>query len=704
MKNFSVWICCFICLAGGADIFAQQRVTFAEHPSRRQETVERTRDRASCEKDAARVWAKHRNLEMRQDDGHRVKELVAIREGRPIYFVTHNDNAAISTAANRVRDTAPFNVDGAGVTIGVWDGGAVRSDHQEFEGRVTIKDGAAVNYHATHVGGTIAAAGVDLQAQGMAPEALIYSYNWDQDESEMAAMAASYAGEWGKIMLSNHSYGQLAGWDGDTWFGDGWSGGTVEKVFGRYSSYSHDWDEILYDAPYFLPFVSAGNDRNDGPSEGETVYYNGSSYTYDSIFHPPGDGVYKDGYDTLSDKAVCKNAMTVGAVNDAVSGGNRSLAVSYTSFSSWGPTDDGRIKPDIVANGEWLYSCGNESTIHYISLSGTSMSSPNACGSAALLIEYYNHLFSGQSMMRASTLKGLIIHTADDLGRPGPDYSYGWGLMNTRVAAELLDDLSLHPNRLTEAKFSSSANLSDTYSIFSDGTEPVRVTLCWTDPEAVATTIHDDRRARLVNDLDLKVTGPGGTYYPYSLSYSEPTANATALAKNDVDNVEQVVISVPVAGLYTITVDFDGTLTGETQYYSLLVSGQGTDSDDDGMPDIWESTYFQSTTAAVSSQDTDNDGSSNYSEYVAGTIPTDVSSVFRVTGFCAPCADSPFSTVQWATMPGRLYSVGYSSSLHLDFTLIPEAIDLPHTQTNYIDLLERSGISHFYRVEVRLDR
>ena len=63
------------------------------------------------------------------------------------------------------------------------------------------------------------------------------------------------------------------------------------------------------------------------------------------------------------------------------------------------------------------------------------MASPNAAGSASLLVELYAKLFDGGAM-RASTLKGLIIHTADDLGNPGPDYSYGWGLMNAKAAAD----------------------------------------------------------------------------------------------------------------------------------------------------------------------------------------------------------------------------------------------------------------------------
>jgi hypothetical protein len=372
-----------------------------------------------------------------------------------------------------------------------------------------------------------------------------------------------------------------------------------------------------------------------------------------------------------------------------------------SDFSGWGPTDDGRIKPDIVANGVSLYSCDDDNTADYAAMSGTSMSSPNACGSAALLLDYYDDLFPGDAM-RASTLKGLIIHTADDLGRPGPDYSYGWGLMNTLAAAELLKDYSTNPIRLTEATVTTSQR-SDSYTFFSDGSQPVRVTLCWTDPPGTSTTDHDSRSPRLVNDLDLKVVGPGGTFWPYKLDYNNPANNATASAENDIDNVEQVYISLPVAGLYTVTVDYDGSLTDRTQWYSLLISGPGSDSDSDGMPDHWETIYFLSPTGAVASVDSDGDGADNLTEYISGYDPIDSNSVFKVTSYEAPpTGNSPF-ILTWNPVEGRLYSVDYANNLILSgFEGIPDAVNIPHTQNSYTDAVDRVGPVHFYRVNVRL--
>ena len=110
-----------------------------------------------------------------------------------------------------------------------------------------------------------------------------------------------------------------------------------------------------------------------------------------------------------------------------------------SSFSGWGPTDDGRIKPDICANGVGLYSSYSGSDTQYASISGTSMATPNLSGSLLLLQQHYQNLFGTGSFMRSATLKGLVIHTADEAGsNPGPDYKFGWGLANMATAAQAI--------------------------------------------------------------------------------------------------------------------------------------------------------------------------------------------------------------------------------------------------------------------------
>jgi hypothetical protein len=279
---------------------------------------------------------------------------------------------------------------------------------------------------------------------------------------------------------------------------------------------------------------------------------------------------------------VAKNIMTVGAVNDAVSGSSRSVANgTMAAFSGWGPTDDGRIKPDIVANGTGLYSCHDDSDSAYTSIGGTSMSTPNAAGSAALLADYYSSLYPGQAML-SSTLKGLILHTADDppASNPGPDYAFGWGLMNTYAAAEHIRlDNNYSSARYISAGTLNSGTPSHSFTFSWNGSDPIRATLCWTDPPGSGQSGLDDTTLMLVNDLDLRIYGPGGApvYYPWILDPANPANNA-ATGDNIRDNVEQVYIaSPPAAGLYTLEITHKGSLTDGEQEWSLILSGQRSD-------------------------------------------------------------------------------------------------------------------------------
>lgn len=649
---------------------------YAERPDERIRKAQRHKERSESRRAHARAWARVRGIPTRIDDGIVTRELMSVENGVPIYVSTLNYNAAITTAADKVRTTVPFNLDGDGIIVGVWDAGEALISHQEFGGRCYDINSANPHYHATHVAGTIGAAGVSPTAKGMAPAATIYSYDWASHISEMTTAAAAEAGRNDKIYLSNHSYSWPGGWNDDTWHGT--------NIFGQYHAYTEELDELVYDAQFYLPFWAAGNDRND----------NGTGH--------PGDGEYKNGFDTIHHHALAKNCMTVGAVSKAVSGTSRSLgAANMSSFSSWGPADDGRIKPDIVADGVSVYSCDIANNSDYDDRSGTSMASPNACGSAALLVEYYKEQFSG-SAMRASTLKGLIIHTADDMGRPGPDYEYGWGLMDTRAAANLLKAHAEGNVVVLSEDTLGAADKDDSYSFRWNGVEPIRATLCWTDPPGSVKTAGDDRSPDLVNDLDLKVVGPDGTHYPFKLSYATPTANATATEENDVDNVEQVLIEVPVMGQYTVIVDYDGPLSGGTQWYSLLISGNAVDLDTDGMDDAWEVAYFGSTTGALASADSDLDGLNNLNEYISGTDPKDADSVFRVVWHRAgPSNGVPFS-VEWVPVEGRIYNVMHSSGL-VNNLFEDISGDLPYPASNYVDHVDRSLEDPvFYQIGVRL--
>lgn len=501
-------------------------------------------------------------------------ELMAMENGRPIYYITCNADAAISTGANLLHG-APYSLDGSGLTVGIWDAGEVLGTHQEFDNRVTIIDSSGLDDHSTHVGGTIGAKGFVPAAKGMAPDVNIDSYDWDLDTAEMTSRAASYPNEPGKIYLSNHSYAIMTGWDGDYWYGV-W-GEPEDRNFGRYGSYAADWDELCYDYPYYLPFKAASNDRTDNaPLWSETFYYldpgtgDWVSEIYDPNTDPPDDG-WPDGFDTIPFVGTAKNIMTVGAVDDAVLAGRcyRNNA-TMTDFSSWGPADDGRIKPDIVANGVELLSPIATGDNRYGWASGTSMSSPSAAGSAALLMQYYAEFFPGEAM-RSSTLKALIIHTATDLGNIGPDYKYGWGLMNAKLAADVIADSTGDPNvmiiegTLADGEF-------DTNDFTADANTMIRATLCWTDPPAAPIDELDNHTPCLINDLDLCIIDPCLIIRePYVLDPNDPNADAMP-GDNVLDNVEQVYFEAPTSGTYTVEIDHKGTLISGAQDYSLILT------------------------------------------------------------------------------------------------------------------------------------
>ena len=80
-------------------------------------------------------------------------------------------------------------------------------------------------------------------------------------------------------------------------------------------------DALAYGAPYYAIFWAAGNESSDNPAAGSQVALSpgGAVVGYNATAHPPGDGVYRGGYETIGFNALGKNVITVGAVNDAVS-------------------------------------------------------------------------------------------------------------------------------------------------------------------------------------------------------------------------------------------------------------------------------------------------------------------------------------------------------------------------------------------------
>lgn len=239
--------------------------------------------------------------------------------------------------------------------------------------------------------------------------------------------------------------------------------------------------------------------------------------------------------------------------------------VVMSNFSSWGPTIDNRVKPDISAQGVEVLSSTANSNDSYDYYNGTSMAAPGVAGSLLLLQELSADLNQGE-FLRSSTLKAIIIATALETGEnPGPDPKFGWGLLNTEAAAQLMLDSHEGSNAFYQELKLEEENNSYSIKVKANDEEELKATIAWTDIAGNG----------LVNDLDLRITdSQGNTFYPWRLNPGDITAPALNDADNNVDNVEKVWIENAVEGEeYTITITHKNELESGEQEFGLAVTG-----------------------------------------------------------------------------------------------------------------------------------
>lgn len=516
-------------------------------------------------------------LEVRDTGGQIIAIFDRVVNGQPVYTGPDNAVSQTSLSADAVKTGGELKLTltGAGQTLGIWEaGGTARATHQEFGGRLTNLDGTASSDHATHVAGTMIASGVDPAAEGFAEAANLRCYDSAGDDGEMTSEAANTP-----IRVSNHSYGDFAGWDFDgspmvnmwRWYGN--NADATDWKFGAYDAGAQNWDNIAVNAPFYLIVKSAGNDRNDnGPAAGATYLLGFGSTTSTTNRNPDGGAT---GFDCIPTQGNAKNILTVGAVNPVTGGGAYAgpASVTMSAFSGWGPTDDGRIKPDVVADGVGLYSASNTADNAYSIKDGTSMAAPSTSGCVGLLLEHWQNELGG--VPRAATMKALLINEADESGTAnGPDYTFGWGQVNVADAAQII---SIHSyegcEQIVEGSVAAGATFS--YNFSNNSGQPLKVTLVWNDPASGTTnggTLNPAGANYLVNDLDLRIDGNSTTFFPWTMDPANP-ANAAGTGDNGRDNVEQVLVLNPATGNYTIRVVAPASLTDGPQQFSLVFSG-----------------------------------------------------------------------------------------------------------------------------------
>jgi hypothetical protein len=462
-------------------------------------------------------------------------------DGFPLYYSTENIDAAFSTRTNflYLNGGLGLSLHGENMVARLWDSGKVRSSHIEFSSRVSVMDDLANEFnnddHATHVLGTMIAAGIDPIAKGMAFKATARTFNWTEDDIEAFTEAKDEG-----MLVSNHSYGiPIVNGNGNSlpsWF------------IGAYTEDSKVWDGIAFACPYYLMVTSAGNSG--------------------LVTNPVPNA---NGLDKLTGNKVSKNNLVVANATDCSINSDGSLDfASINNSSSQGPSDDGRIKPDITGNGTSVFSSVSTSDTSYDTYSGTSMSSPNVAGSLLLLQQYYYNLNS--KFMLSSTLKGLVCHTADDAGFTGPDPIFGWGVLNLKRAAEVL---TANNSTSVVKEEVLSLNEEKSYEVYSSGSKPLLASITWTDPEGVELTssvVVNTTVPSLINDLDIVVRRGANEYFPWKLQ-SDYTLEAVRNSSNSVDNVERVQIDTPIQGNYTVIVKHKGVLVNGKQNFSLVITG-----------------------------------------------------------------------------------------------------------------------------------
>lgn len=498
----------------------------------------------------------------------------------PVIYESANLGAAQAVNNDQIwgGGIAGLSLSGDGILIGYWDEDQPRLTHQEYTGRATFEDSESGtnNAHATQMVGTMVATGVESEARGMANQATVEAWNWNSDISEMATEAAN------GLLTSAHPYIETAGWTTNTsicgsdptwtWFSLESEDTTKAYQFGYYDSQAQDWDSVAYLAPNYLIIKAAGNNRGEGPSSQPVKHWK-----YDSDLNCVKDSTAvreldggSTGFESINGASLSKNVLVVGAVTSSSDNFDDLSSIETTLSSGFGPTDDGRIKPDIVAptnvytstsTGDATYSTGGE----------TSAATAVVAGSVALIREHYQNL--NADTLSSASIRALLAHTADDIGNAGPDYKTGWGLLNTERAVRFIS---------AQNSDASATILKDTL-ILDGGTisfdfehtsnRPIIITMAWTDPAGISPESGDDPTdTLLVNDLDLTVTDPGmSVHQPWILDKSNPS-NAATTGDNDLDNIEQVYISNTETGTYSISISHEGSLRSTNQRLTILIS------------------------------------------------------------------------------------------------------------------------------------
>lgn len=449
------------------------------------------------------------NIAVQETEIYRIANLPYVVYVEPIYPIPEPENYTGRTLhrSNAISTNygAGRQFDGTGVNVELQDDGII-GPHIDYQGRILDQ---FMNYnwgdHGDHCAGTIMAAGnIDPHAKGMASGAELYVYGAAPYYPGFEAIPQDYYPLAIRITSTSYSNGCNAG----------------------YTSLARTMDQQIRAYPSLMHVFSAGNAGGS-----DCGYGAGSGWGNITGGHKAG-----------------KNVITVANLN---------YLDELSSSSSRGPAHDGRIKPDIAAKGSDVYSTIDPNDYDY--KSGTSMSCPGVAGTLAQLFQAYRETYNGEDPM-AGLMKAFILNTAEDLGNPGPDFKYGWGRINALRAVKVIE----------EARFDSAiVNQGDvnvhSFNVPTDIAQ-LKIMVYWTDYEGSTNT-----NWALVNNLNMTVTDPTATSWnPWKLSHYPDPDSLNMPATRGVDdrnNMEQVTLTDPLSGTYTVNVEGVAVPQGPQTYY-----------------------------------------------------------------------------------------------------------------------------------------
>lgn len=454
-----------------------------------------------------------------------------------------NDGARDATRVNALQNAVPA-ANGSGVRLGVFDGG-VDPNHPDFAGRLTVdpNHSAPSESHGTHVAGTMAGDGSNSinnngtanQWRGVATGAQIFSYDNNTNTAGLDVIQSHQGAiQTDNIDVSSNSWG-------------GFFTSQNCDTHNNYSGTARELDRIASGEAYnrgIVVSVASSNFRaGDSDDQNEIAPICNFNGAPDYI-----------NYTSLSDAGSAKNILSVGATQ-------KNQTDQMADFSSWGPTRDGRVKPDIVAPGVGITSTAPGGG--YITQSGTSMATPHISGIAGLVIQRYRTVFNTQTLQPA-TVRAILIQTARDLQAnhvyytPGPDFASGYGIADAQAAYN-----AIAANRVLERTVANGATDQLTINVGENQAE-LKVTLVWDDPVAAL-----NAATQLVNNLDLELVAPNGdVQQPWVLDPNNP-ANAATRGVDNLNNVEQVLVQNPAAGTWQLRVRGTNVPSGP-QRFSLV--------------------------------------------------------------------------------------------------------------------------------------